>query len=312
MKSAVIASSLFAAASVLAQPHSRHGHDLFHKRFQELEAAKLAQRGVTTECVWETVWETVTEWVDGEGVATPAPDAAATTSSSEYAAVPTTDSQPAATDAQFYEHASSSSSSSSAPAAPAPTTMLTTTTTVAAIVVPTEAPVETSSSTSEYVAPVETPEAVEYVAPTTTSTPVYVAPTTEAVYEAPVSTSSAAAAETSSSSESSSSSSQTYSSGSLTYYAVGLGACGFDDSGKDQTDYIVAISPDIMGSQSNGNPYCNKKVSITGNGKTIQATIRDKCPGCTASHVDGTEKIFKDLFGSLDAGNEDVSWYIID
>ncbi|KJZ76272.1 hypothetical protein HIM_04354 [Hirsutella minnesotensis 3608] len=97
-------------------------------------------------------------------------------------------------------------------------------------------------------------------------------------------------------------------SGKITYYTVGLGACGFDDSGKDQTENIVAISKDKMGYQSNGNPLCGKKVTIHANGKTAKATVRDKCMGCAAENIDVSEKVFKELFGSLDRGRVDVQW----
>jgi hypothetical protein len=98
-------------------------------------------------------------------------------------------------------------------------------------------------------------------------------------------------------------------SGDITYYAVGLGACGFDDSGKDRTDNIVAVSSQLMGAQSNGNPFCNKSITIKANGKTIQAVVRDKCPSCAVGDIDGTEKMFLELFGSLDAGRQPIEWW---
>ncbi|KAG8428120.1 hypothetical protein J3459_006064 [Metarhizium acridum] len=42
--------------------------------------------------------------------------------------------------------------------------------------------------------------------------------------------------------------------GALTYYTLGMGACGEDDGGKDQSESIVAISHRKMGEQSNGTP----------------------------------------------------------
>jgi outer membrane biosynthesis protein TonB len=98
-------------------------------------------------------------------------------------------------------------------------------------------------------------------------------------------------------------------SGKLTYYDLGLGACGFDDGGKDDLEYIVAISAQVMGAQSNGNPICGQTVTIKANGKTIVATVRDKCMGCTPDHIDGSKKLFIDLFGSLDKGVGPVEWF---
>ncbi|RDA93611.1 hypothetical protein CP533_6177 [Ophiocordyceps camponoti-saundersi (nom. inval.)] len=97
-------------------------------------------------------------------------------------------------------------------------------------------------------------------------------------------------------------------SGQITYYTVGMGSCGYDDTGKDQTGNIVAISKDKMGTQSNGNPMCGQKINIHANGKTTQATVRDKCMGCAENNIDVNEKIFKELFGSLDGGRMPVTW----
>ncbi|KAL2261508.1 hypothetical protein VTK26DRAFT_4018 [Humicola hyalothermophila] len=97
--------------------------------------------------------------------------------------------------------------------------------------------------------------------------------------------------------------------GEITYYAVGLGACGFDDSGKDHSDNIVALSSQLMGAQSNGNPMCDKTITVRANGKTVKATVRDKCPSCAPGDLDATEKMFIELFGSLDAGRQPVEWW---
>jgi hypothetical protein len=97
--------------------------------------------------------------------------------------------------------------------------------------------------------------------------------------------------------------------GDLTYYAVGLGACGFDDSGKDHTENIVAVSHLLMGTQSNGNPFCGKTITVSYGGKKVQATVRDKCMGCEKEAIDCTEKMFLELFGSLDKGRGSVEWW---
>jgi hypothetical protein len=118
----------------------------------------------------------------------------------------------------------------------------------------------------------------------------------------------ASPAESSSASDSSSGGSPSYS-GDITYYALGMGSCGIDDSGKDHTDNIVAVSAQLMGAQSNGNPMCGKTITIKANGKTIQAKVHDKCPSCAMGDIDGTEKMFIDLFGSLDAGRQKIEWW---
>lgn len=81
-----------------------------------------------------------------------------------------------------------------------------------------------------------------------------------------------------------------------------------DDSGKDHSDNIVAISKDKMGTQSNGNPMCGQKITIHANGKTTTATVRDKCMGCAANNIDVSKKVFMELYGSLDGGRMPVKW----
>jgi hypothetical protein len=124
----------------------------------------------------------------------------------------------------------------------------------------------------------------------------------------PAPTTSAAPAAKVASGGSSSSGSASYN-GDLTYFALGMGACGFDDSGKDQSDNIVAVSSQVMGAQSNGNPLCDKTITVSANGKSIQATVRDKCPSCAPGDIDGSEKMFIELFGSLDAGRSKIDWH---
>ena len=96
--------------------------------------------------------------------------------------------------------------------------------------------------------------------------------------------------------------------GDITYYQIGMGACGEDDSGKDDSVSIVALSHLLMGQQSNGNPYCGKTITIYGNGKSTTATVKDKCMGCKEDDIDVSEKVYKELWGGLGTGRMPVSW----
>lgn len=98
-------------------------------------------------------------------------------------------------------------------------------------------------------------------------------------------------------------------SGDLTFYTLGLGACGFNDGGKDSSENIVALSYLLMGEQSNGNPMCGKTITISYNGKTITAVVRDKCMGCAKEAIDVSEKAFLELFGSKSVGRGEVQWW---
>ena len=100
-----------------------------------------------------------------------------------------------------------------------------------------------------------------------------------------------------------------FQSGDLTYYVVGLGACGEDDTGKDMTANIVAMSSEVMGSRSNDNPMCGRTIQIynSANGKASTGVIRDKCPGCKKGSIDVSQKLFGEL-GDLADGRIPISW----
>lgn len=84
-------------------------------------------------------------------------------------------------------------------------------------------------------------------------------------------------------------------SGDATYYAPGLGACGWTNT---ESDFIAALNVDQFngfGSMSNGNPVCGKKATIQYQGKTVTVTITDKCPGCSHGDLDLSPAAFQQL-----------------
>ncbi|KAK3328513.1 allergen Asp F7 [Cercophora scortea] len=279
MKSAVLSLSLLATLA-LAQPHG-HGHGS-RKRAAHQHAhpnRHVEKRSVVTEWATELVYETVTMIIDESTTEWIMP-----THSTTAVPVPSSSPSPAA---QFHE------TSASPQAAPVETSSTTTvyvpkTTTVSLATVAPE-PSNTAPAQSP-VAPAPTPVAPE---PKTTSSPPPPAQTSKA---------------SSGGSSGSGSKATSQYSGDLTYYTLGMGACGFDDSGKDLTENIVALSHLMMGEASNSNPMCNQKISISYNGKSVIATVRDKCMGCAIDNVDGSEKIFTELFGSLGVGRGQISW----
>lgn len=194
----------------------------------------------------------------------------------------------------------------------------------------------TPSTTSTYVAPTTTSSSEVYVAPTTSSTEVYVAPTTSSIYVAPETTStyvaptiestsvyvapttsttnSAPAATTSASSGASSglAASGTEYSGDLTWYDVGLGACGLTSTSDEA---IVAISqkifdsPDYATANPNLNPLCGKSVTIKGkNGQSYQAKVVDRCVGCAESDLDLSQDFFNTVTSNGDGRVSGMSW----
>ncbi|KAF5234374.1 hypothetical protein FANTH_12154 [Fusarium anthophilum] len=103
--------------------------------------------------------------------------------------------------------------------------------------------------------------------------------------------------------------------GQLTYYEVGLGACGQDSTGQDETGNIVAISKFLYNAAKidenpNHNPLCGSTIIIkNSNGKTSHATILDKCEGCAINDIDVSHKVFKEIWGSLYEGRTDIQWW---
>lgn len=291
------------ASTAIAQPHGHHQHQ---------HPARAAhqhhhKRDLVTE--WETVWvtETVTEVVDGTTTEWFTPTPSPNTPSTTLATVTSSSDD----GGQFFEGASAVPSS--APEVVASPPAVETPSSPPAVVAPAPAPTTSSSSSSVYVAPQPTVASVESPAPVAASPQVE---TPAAASVAAVNTP-AASPDTGSSSGSTVNTNSNaasvlgsgYQSGDLTYYAVGLGACGEDDSGKDMTENIVAMSAATMGSQSNGNPMCGKTIKIynNANGKSSTGVIHDKCPGCNAGSIDVSQKLFEELADLAD-GRIDISW----
>ncbi|KAF2742540.1 hypothetical protein M011DRAFT_472131 [Sporormia fimetaria CBS 119925] len=90
------------------------------------------------------------------------------------------------------------------------------------------------------------------------------------------------------------------------------GACGRKLSDVGYTAAIPASQwgDDIWGSPDNinGNAWCGQKIKITYNGKTIDATVQDKCPGCDPNQVDVTRAAWNDVTNNEPQGKVDVSW----
>ncbi|ROV88945.1 hypothetical protein VPNG_10199 [Cytospora leucostoma] len=324
------------ASMAIAQPHGR----LHPARDAHQHGHQAQKRALVTE--WEVEWvtetETVTEYVDYtttqsfyQQTQTPSSPATtlATVTASAKNATSTFNSIPVVS-----EPVETPSLLSTYVAPPAPTTALSSSSTPEAYVAPEPttssssstsevyvAPETTSSSSSEvYVAPQTTPSTTPVETPTTT--PVVETPTTTPTTAAAVattSTSAAAAAATTSASSGSTVSTNTnvvsalgsssYYTGDITYYTLGLGACGTDNSGEDMTANIIAMSAETMGSQSNGNPMCGKKITIynSANGKTATGTVQDKCPGCAAGSIDASQKLFEEV-AELSQGRVEISW----
>jgi hypothetical protein len=96
--------------------------------------------------------------------------------------------------------------------------------------------------------------------------------------------------------------------GDMTYFKTGLGACGFISDGK--TERVAALPLNLMGSESNNNPYCGMGVTITcvATGKTTNATIVDKCQACEGFSIDLSAAAFLEL-DNLSVGRTTATWF---
>ncbi|KAI0012305.1 hypothetical protein F4779DRAFT_84503 [Xylariaceae sp. FL0662B] len=278
MKSTSIAAALLASAAA-AQPHGHHRH--LHPK-----------RELVTE--WDTVWETATVIVDESTTKTILPSA----QSYEVAATP---SSPTSVPAPLPVVESSPSPSIQTSYVANPTT-------------------PTTTSVAEPTTPVAPPPAP--TTPTTQVAPPPPPPSTPTTTEAAPATSYPAAPPANSGGSGSDDGIKynVKNSGDITYYTVGIGACGWDDTGADESENIVAIPhkfwDDISTATNLGldqpvHPLCGKTITITGaDGKTCTAKITDRCGGCEDFAIDVTSKVFTDLFGSLEGGRLEASWFI--
>ncbi|TFK49491.1 hypothetical protein OE88DRAFT_1646495 [Heliocybe sulcata] len=89
----------------------------------------------------------------------------------------------------------------------------------------------------------------------------------------------------------------------LTWYQVGLGACGKNNV---PSDFVVALNAADFGAGYPG-PHCFQNIVINANGKSATAQIVDKCPGCPEGGLDLSEGLFSH-FANPDVGVLTGSW----
>lgn len=240
--------------------------------FGSLAAAVPFKRDLVTktEVVTEIVTQYTTVWDDEISVAEP------TTTGGGY----------------FFEQPASSAEAETTPAA---------------ISTPAYTPPVVQEPSSVYTPPVQTPAPSSTVvvvssaapAPKPIETSAPAAPTTtEAAYtpapvsSAPAASSAAAAPAAQQQSTGSTSTTGSTFSGDLTINPLngGLGACG---KPLYATDFVVALAAPAWGASTYDtqtgeatNPWCGKKIVIEYNGKKVDATIMDLCPGCSGHDID--------------------------
>ncbi|KAK4685746.1 hypothetical protein P7C73_g4391, partial [Tremellales sp. Uapishka_1] len=97
--------------------------------------------------------------------------------------------------------------------------------------------------------------------------------------------------------------------GQATYFATGLGACGW---WSQDTDMIVALNSAIYEENSGSN--CGQGVWITNKatGATAYAVVTDECPTCDSGSLDMSPSLFSALSnGNMDEGVFPISWHFL-
>lgn len=303
-----LAASALLVAAVAAQPHINNPHNphfQMHKARHEPRHDLHKRQKIVTEIEWVTEIETVTErieayttlYLSGEDSKAPEPTTSVAPApepqSEPKKEEPKQEEPPAAAqtddkDGIFYEHPTTTSEAPQPPPSqkPEPKPLV-------------KAPQPEPQPQSQ-----PEPQAQPEAQPQPESQP-QAEPSTSSAAPAPAPSQSSGSGEGSSGGGSGGGASY---SGEITYYTVGMGACGEDDTGKDNSENIVALSHLMMGTQSNGNPMCGKTITITANGKTATAVVKDKCMGCAEDDIDVSEKVFDQLFGGLGGGRMPCTW----
>ncbi|KAG0348058.1 hypothetical protein BG004_006192 [Podila humilis] len=101
--------------------------------------------------------------------------------------------------------------------------------------------------------------------------------------------------------------------GKATWFTHSYGSCNYHWNGNKEP--VVALSAQMMGAQSWGNPFCGRRVRVVNQNQPdrfVVARIVDKCPGdeCAFGSLDLSPVAFKSL-GHLDTGILDISWNFI-
>ncbi|KIX08143.1 uncharacterized protein Z518_02799 [Rhinocladiella mackenziei CBS 650.93] len=99
--------------------------------------------------------------------------------------------------------------------------------------------------------------------------------------------------------------------GDVTHWDGGLGACGWNVDSNSQMS--IALPYAFMGTQSNGNPYCGRSVTLYNpdSGTTVQATVGDKCMGCVDRAIDCTNVLFSAITdGQGDGRMSGIEWWL--
>lgn len=97
--------------------------------------------------------------------------------------------------------------------------------------------------------------------------------------------------------------------GDLTWYDVGLGACGIRSENSDLVGAVshVLFDAAAISTNPNENPLCQASLRLFHEGKMIDVRVVDRCVGCEETDIDVSPGVFEQL-ANLDQGRVSVSW----
>jgi hypothetical protein len=91
------------------------------------------------------------------------------------------------------------------------------------------------------------------------------------------------------------------STGSMTWYTPGLGACGQTNS---ESELVCAMSASLYDAQS----PCGKSIKISGPAGSVTVKVVDRCVGCAYDDIDLSPAAFEKAIGGLGVGRKNAKW----
>ncbi|KAF4968657.1 hypothetical protein FZEAL_10354 [Fusarium zealandicum] len=90
-------------------------------------------------------------------------------------------------------------------------------------------------------------------------------------------------------------------SGEVTFYNPGLGACG---ETHGDSDMVVAVSAELFDSEQ----PCGSKIRVHGDAGDALVTVVDRCGGCAYNDLDLSPAAFEQSMGELGIGRATGTW----
>ncbi|PON25726.1 hypothetical protein TGAM01_v205163 [Trichoderma gamsii] len=89
--------------------------------------------------------------------------------------------------------------------------------------------------------------------------------------------------------------------GSVTYYEVGLGACGQTNS---DSELVVAVSHSLYDREH----PCGRNIRVHYEGKSVDVRVVDRCESCAEDDLDLSPTAFQQVIGPLSIGRATATW----